>query len=246
MTRETGQMPPVVIILGMHRSGTSCLAGSLEEAGLYLGAVNKLAPHNAKGNQENAEIMKLHESVLTSSGGSWDDPPRTAIWSGSDVARRQAIVASYPSGRPWGFKDPRTLLTLDGWLDALPAAHGVGTFRHPLAVARSLSARNGFSQQKGLGLWLEYNRRLLHYQRRLDIGLVCFDWAVDRYHQALGRFAAALGLAEPAQGFSFLDPALRRHQVPDSAELPDEVEATYRALEEIAAGGEAGRRTAPA
>lgn len=44
-----------VLILGMHRSGTSCLAGSLQEAGLYLGEVNTAAPHNAKGNRESRD-----------------------------------------------------------------------------------------------------------------------------------------------------------------------------------------------
>jgi len=43
-----------VAILGMHRSGTSCLAGSLQELGLYLGEVYDQNPHNPRGNRENA------------------------------------------------------------------------------------------------------------------------------------------------------------------------------------------------
>ena len=42
-----------VAIVGMHRSGTSCLAGCLEDLGLTLGKVNRAAPHNLKGNNEN-------------------------------------------------------------------------------------------------------------------------------------------------------------------------------------------------
>jgi len=47
------QISPPILILGMHRSGTSCLAGCLEEAGLYLGDVNLKAGFNKKGNREN-------------------------------------------------------------------------------------------------------------------------------------------------------------------------------------------------
>ena len=45
-----------IVILGMHRSGTSCLAGCLEELGLHLGTVITSAPHNKKGNRENPEL----------------------------------------------------------------------------------------------------------------------------------------------------------------------------------------------
>ena len=71
----------VVSIVGMHRSGTSCLAGTLEEAGLHLGNVITEAPHNAKGNRENRSIMDLHEELLVHSGGSWDRPPDRLSWS---------------------------------------------------------------------------------------------------------------------------------------------------------------------
>ena len=47
---------PCVIVLGMHRSGTSLLTGSLEAAGLHLGEVNNAARYNPKGNKENESI----------------------------------------------------------------------------------------------------------------------------------------------------------------------------------------------
>ena len=65
-----------VVILGMHRSGTSVLAGSLQEAGLVLGDVVTQAPHNKKGNRENRAIMFMQEDLLQSNGGSWDNPPK--------------------------------------------------------------------------------------------------------------------------------------------------------------------------
>ena len=101
----------VVCILGMHRNGTSCLAGCLEERGLNLGDVVNTAPHNRKGNQENLELRAINDAVLTQSGGAWDNPPE--VLSGDDDLRqrRDRHIAANSSVETWGFKDPRTLLT---------------------------------------------------------------------------------------------------------------------------------------
>lgn len=226
---------PVVLILGMHRSGTSCLAGSLQEAGLYLGEVNTAAPHNAKGNRESRAIMELQDDLLRANGGAWDAPPAQVTWPVEYRERRDALIATYPTNRIWGFKDPRTVLTLEGWLEALPAARFVGTFRHPLAVVASLQARNGFSIEKSLALWEAYNHRLLDARRRLGFPLLCFDWPPERYHQQLQNVASLLGLSAPETGFTFFESALRRNQAaPDDGHLPPAVAALHRALHEAA------------
>lgn len=250
--------PQALLILGMHRSGTSCLAGSLQEAGLYLGEVNIAAPHNAKGNRESRAIMDLQDDLLRANGGDWDAPPHEVIWSVEHRARRDAIIATYPSDRLWGFKDPRTLLTLPGWLEALPSARFVGTFRHPLAVAASLHARNGIAVEKSLTLWETYNRLLLDYQRQFGFPIVSFDWPPERYHQRLLSITTVLNLTVPSTGFAFFESALRknaapkettafsqflaplyallgRKQVRDEAVLPKAVAILYRQLQEIAA-----------
>ena len=225
----------VVIILGMHRSGTSCLTGSLQEGGLYLGEVNTAAPHNAKGNRENRAIMDLQDDILRANGGDWDRPPETVTWQSGHRKRRDEIIATYPTDRVWGFKDPRTLLTLSGWLEVLPQACFVGTFRHPVAVAASLHARNGVALENSLTLWLTYNRLLLDYQRRFDFPLICFDWPLERYQQCLQNIVPILGLTVPTTGFSFFEIALRKNSVPsNSVTLPAPVAALYRELREVA------------
>ncbi|HRY14456.1 MAG TPA: glycosyltransferase, partial [Candidatus Competibacteraceae bacterium] len=224
-----------VLILGMHRSGTSCLAGSLQEAGLYLGEVNTAAPHNAKGNRESRAIMALHDELLQANGGAWDAPPERVVWPADYRARRDAIIAAYPADQIWGFKDPRTLLTLEGWLEVLPAVRCVGTFRHPLAVAASLQARNGFSVEKSLVLWEAYNRLLLRYQRRFGFPILCFDWPPARYQQCLRKITPRLGLTIPETGLTFFETALRRNlATQDDRNLPPSVAALHRALHEAA------------
>ena len=102
----------IVCILGMHRSGTSCLAGSLEEAGLYLGDVITNTPHNLKGTRENRRIFTLHDGILGRCGGTWQHPPERIDWTDSDRAApagRSAIWwISTPSWIPRNSRQPRT------------------------------------------------------------------------------------------------------------------------------------------
>ncbi|WP_146592014.1 sulfotransferase [Puniceibacterium confluentis] len=224
-----------IVILGMHRSGTSCLAGSLQEAGLNLGRVDLKRRTNLKGNRENAQIMELNNAVLEANGAAWDSPPAApCLWSPEHAAQRDSLIADHPASRAWqrawGFKDPRTLLVLEGWLEALPGARRVGTFRHPLRVARSLQERNGFDIDRGLALWMDYNRRLLRATAGDEMPLICFDWPPEQYDAALRALVAQLGLRVPAAGFSFFETALRRNVDDLGADLPAGVQAVYQEL----------------
>ncbi|MFC1575886.1 sulfotransferase family protein [Gemmatimonadota bacterium] len=215
----------------MHRSGTSCLTGSLEQAGLYLGDVNRRARHNAKGNQENRAIMDLNDAVLAANGAAWDRPPKAPpIWSKAHRDRRDRVLASYPADQTIGFKDPRTLFTLEGWLEALPKPHLVGTFRHPLAVAQSLRARNNFSVQQALNLWLAYNRRLLEVGEFQEMPLINFDWPPDQYETAVRAICEKLDLTPPTDGFDFFEPGLLHHKPSQEHSQGHDTREVYDAL----------------
>ncbi len=208
---------PIVCILGMHRSGTSCLAGCLEERGLYLGDVVNSAPHNRKGNKENIELREINDEVLAFNGGSWDRPPERVSWNAALQRRRDRHIASYCAREPWGFKDPRTLLTLPFWLDGDPNMRLVGTFRNPHAVAESLSRRPGLEPQLSpLDLWEIYNLKLLDYARRFVIPLLCFDWPPVVYVRALNEVARDLGLrGDPTAPLHFYDQRLKADYSPE-------------------------------
>ena len=131
----------------MHRSGTSCLSGCLEEHGLVLGDVVNAAPHNLKGNKENIDLRSINDDVLAQSGGAWDKPPETLIWNDSLRQRRDAHMKAYAAFPMWGFKDPRTLLALPFWQEASQNLRFIGTFRHPRDVVHSLLVRRGDGTQ---------------------------------------------------------------------------------------------------
>ena len=224
-------VPAPVAILGMHRSGTSCLAGCLQEAGLFLGDVNTQARYNARGNRENRRIMDLHDAVLAANGGRWDRPVADIGWDADLRARRDELIAGYPAGRAWGFKDPRSLLCLDFWREAIQTLRLVGTFRHPAAVAASLGARAmRVEVDAGLALWHDYNSRLLAVAEQEAVPLVCFDWAPARYRQRLDQIVAGLGLEVPAAGYGFFDEDLRHQPADEAAAVPETAVALHRRL----------------
>lgn len=222
-----------VIILGMHRSGTSCLTGCLEEAGLYLGDVATENPDNAKGNRESERIMALHKAIMSDSWKKWKDEIRGELkWKAKRLAERDAIIAGYPPDRMWGFKDPRTVFTLSGWLDALPEARLVGSIRHPHAVALSLAKRNGFDLARGYDIWLSYNRRLKEICETRDVRLVSFDWPLSFYERVVRALCAELGLSVPDR-FSFIESDLRHNSGDGDAPIPSEVAELYGQLQSM-------------
>ena len=204
----------------MHRSGTSALAGSLEQRGLFLGTVSTENPHNAKGNREDTELRRLNEHVLQSSGGTWSAPPATVEWQAEHLERARLMIAQH-AGRPvWGFKDPRTLLTLDGWVTLVPDLELVGVFRHPSRVARSLATRNGIDREAAVALWGAYNSRLRALLDRRPFPLLCFDDEPFVLERKLAEIARALKLRGEVQGEPFFAPTLRDDQPIEEA-IPD-------------------------
>jgi len=192
-----------IVVLGMHRSGTSTVAGTLGQAGVHLGeTLDSPINLNPRGLHEPPALIFMHEDLLRHNGGSWDAPPREIRWARLHKAVRDLFIESR-SGQPiWGFKEPRTLLVLEGWLEALPDLRAVGVFRHPSAVARSLAGRNGFNIGKGLALWLPYNRRLLAFHAELGFPVLEFTADAARMEPALARMAARIVPgAKPAEPF---------------------------------------------
>jgi hypothetical protein len=227
----------VITVLGMHRSGTSSLVGSLEAAGLPLGEVRaEGGASNAKGHREPGELISLHEDVLITSGGAWHMPPDKVRWTKRQQKRRDEFIASRAGLSLWGWKEPRTLLVIDGWLKVLPQLEMVGTFRHPAAVARSLQRRHGSDTvDPWLQLWLVYDSVLLRLATERGIPLIDFDLPANAYQARLRAIVEELRL--PGGGDEFFDASLRtsQAQAPPDMELPGYIESVYRRLQEIAA-----------
>jgi hypothetical protein len=162
---------PWVLVVGMHRSGTSALTGALGRLGLALPATGDLVAgrYDNPVHFESQALNDLDDAILAALGGSWSAPPPLGPgWETSTAvleASRHAAVAArraFPRPGPVVWKDPRLCLLLPLWRSLLPPPIGtVFLWRSPHAVARSLRARQGFPLSLGLALWERYTRHAL-------------------------------------------------------------------------------------
>ncbi|TDG13012.1 sulfotransferase family protein [Seongchinamella unica] len=220
----------------MHRSGTSCLTGSLQEAGLHMGVIHTWNPHNLKGNRENQQIVDINDRVLAFAGAAWDKPPAADIdWPQGEMESARELFASYADLSPFGFKDPRTLLTLAGWRQLFPHLQYIGIFRHPLAVAQSLANRSGMPIDQGLELWYEYNRRLLRQYREAAFPLLSFDDEQSLFQNKLQQVLGAMGFDATRWQGEFFDENLRSAHRENEGVVPWKVRRLYRKLQRLAA-----------
>ncbi len=225
-----------IFVAGMHRSGTSCLTGIMQNMGIELGEVFTENEHNKKGNRENARINRTNEALLKLEGGAWNNPKSVTQW--NDLARqeRDAIIGDIKSRTSglWGFKDPRALFTLPFWQEAEPEMGFIGTFRHPYRTALSLQTRDGMDINDGMQLWKAYNIKLLELLHQHHFDLVNFDMNQDEYLDdaiaKLERLGVDSGKASEAR--AFFDGSLRNQtrQSTDAANLPADVAAVYAEL----------------
>lgn len=221
----------------MHRSGTSCLTGLLQQQGLVLGKHYQWNRFNQRGNRENQDFLDINSELLTASGGDWRHPPKRLRWDNVLERRALALCANFPADLHWGFKDPRSLLLTEFWDSLLPGLQSVGIFRHPNAVMKSLLQREGsaIDEAEALSLWCHYNRRLVERYRKAPFPLLCFDWDRERFLEATSKAAARLGLSAELSAQSFYDGALIHYQAMGEQGLRGEALKLYRELGEASA-----------
>ena len=233
-----------VVVLGMHRSGTSAVAGLLHHAGLNVGAADDLIEANEgnpKGHYELRPMMELNDTILKQWGGTWDNPPAFPDnWQNSELALDQiasirALIAEYQL-HDWVIKDPRIAVLLPLWSAALgdDAAY-VAMYRHPREVALSLEARDSMPIAVGMSLWWEYNYAMIHHLDGYRTYLLPYHHLVTSPVQSsvfltkfLNSWRPALDLHSVEQAASFIEPTLWRNQS-DEGDI-DGVNALYSFL----------------
>ncbi|MCB1705773.1 MAG: hypothetical protein KDI17_12975 [Halioglobus sp.] len=220
----------VIAILGMHRSGTSCLTGSLQNSGLFLGECHTWNKHNERGNRENQKFVDLHEAILAANGGAWDAPPATAIWNDEHIAWGRELLVAHAGEPNFGFKDPRGLLVIDGWKSLYPDIEFIGIFRHPNAVAKSLGKRSSKTREESLNLWYTYNSILYREYRKKPFPLLCFDDDEAVLDEKIVRAASQMGLSRPHAEEKFYTSELRHNDGSGAEALPWKIRRLYRKL----------------
>lgn len=162
---------PILIVTGMHRSGTSLMASLLQAAGLNIGQdLLEANEGNPVGYFENVDFLNFHETVLDASGLNrygWstspiDEPPAYYFDQARDLIARNASKTG-----AWGWKEPRTVLFLNFWRRLLPEAKYVFTYRAPWEVLDSLYRRGDpifhHHPEFALKVWMSYNQVILDF-----------------------------------------------------------------------------------
>ncbi len=185
----------IICVLGMHRSGTSCLAGAIQEAGFRSPNVMTWNQDNLQGNRESLEIIQLNERLLRYNDLSWNKiQSQKLTWTSKlEMNRDRLIQRRFDIANIWSFKDPRTVLTLPFWKNNEHVFIPVGTFRHPMKTAISLYVRNDISISNGLELWYNYNKKIFEYHEQEPFPLICFDSNTSDYLDQLDLLLNYLG-----------------------------------------------------
>lgn len=172
-----------IIIIGMHRSGTSFLSRVVEQSGVFMGKAKD--PNN-----ESFAFLNSNKDCLKKSNFSWYKPGVPQQWI-TDERLSQVVLGHFGLyffdqeninevlQAPWGWKDPRTTLTLEMWLSFFPNAKVIHIHRNPYRVADSLRSRNSQLPREspyfvpeldklngGLNLWVEYAKIALEHEKK--------------------------------------------------------------------------------
>ncbi len=145
-----------VIIMGMHRSGTTMLASLLEQLGLFIGA-------KKQENDESLFFFKLNDWLLRQANATWDNPHNFTFINPVFKERVIRVLMQHLKGMrrleylgfgkfmrygdirhidfPWGWKDPRNTFTIDVWKDIFPHPKLLHIYRNPIDVANSARKR---------------------------------------------------------------------------------------------------------
>lgn len=248
----------ILLILGMHRSGTSALAGTCRLLGADLGDHMMAAGNdNVMGFWEHGDIVRIHDELLERLGFSWDDvralPEK---WWTYEVIRPQREALLEVLNRDFSdstlgcVKDPRLCRLLPLWKDMLQElgwkpCYLIAT-RDPAEIYVSLKERNGFAAEKSALLTLRYLLDAEAASRGgprafVDYAAVLADWRA-----VLKPAWARLGLAWPvrdaeldAQAARFIHKELRHSSAANSlppGELRRLSTTAYKALMEAAMG----------
>jgi hypothetical protein len=252
-----------ILILGMHRSGTSALARIVNLLGAAV-PKDLLSPneHNPRGYWESRQLYESHNDLLASAGSCWHDYQRLDLDRMETEAKRQghrqrikdAISQKFGDAPLFVLKDPRIcrfvplILSILDELNVRPVA--VLPVRNPLEVASSLRERDGLTQPKSLLSWLRHVLDAEHYSRAIPRFFLRYEDLLLDWRTCLGRAAKGTGLAWPRWSSEseqaidqFLTTNLRRQRAStEQLEVHPEVgcwiKDTYAIVSSVAENGE--------
>jgi hypothetical protein len=250
---DSSREATLVVVLGMHRSGTSVITRAMETMGAAFG--DNLMPAvpgvNDKGFFEDLDIYAINQEILSLGGADWHslapiDFDRIDEASLLTIRERAInLLKKKCENKIFALKDPRISRLLPFWK---PVFDSLGVcvvyalaIRNPMSVERSLGKRNNFSPEKSFLLWLMHTLLPIEDTKGMRRVLVNYDKLMEDPRGELTRMSAQIGLPLDSSRVTafeeeFLDGNLR-HTRFESSELSNansaeqHVKALFGALE---------------
>ena len=229
-----------ILVVGMHRSGTSATTRILNLLGCDLPrALVEANPTNPAGHWEPAAVTALNDEILASAGTTWDSwETFNPTWYLSPVAdgfrrRAQSVLASEcGDSRLFVLKDPRICRLLPFWIEALQVFGAVpfivSPIRNPLDVATSLNVRDGIDHSIGLLMWLRHVLDSELASRGHKRAYLRYEHLLSRERTIAGDLQDRLGVFWPKDSTDtnldidhFLSSELHHHRSDDVALVGD-------------------------
>lgn len=251
-----------ILVLGMHRSGTSAIAGAITALGA-AGPKITAGPDdwNAQGYFESPRLFTALDAMLASAGSRWDDWRQLdPQWLGSEpaVPHRQTIktllIEEFGNADLIMVKDPRICRCVPFMASILAALNfspvAVLPVRNPIEVACSLQRRDKFALSKSMLLWLRHVLDAEFHSRHMPRCLLSYEGFLADWRSHADRAAATMGVRWPDRSDRsddkidrFLAVELRHERaslddIKNHPKVPPLVCETYDILTAIIANGE--------
>lgn len=228
-----------LLVLGMHRSGTSALAETLIRLGAR-GPTNPLPSNkwNERGYGESAEVMRANEQILAGFSSSWRDWSRIVdLGAPSDQGGeivdliREVVRKEYGDAQLFVVKDPRICRLLPLWVRALKEERVeikiLISLRQPEDVANSLRKRDEMGLMWGRLLWLRHVLDAERESRGLPRSFLNYEDLLENWHKEIDRITRELGISWPIDEKTMqlnmenlIDSALRNHNLESLEDAP--------------------------
>ena len=226
-----------ILVLGMHRSGTSALTRTLSLLGVDL--PNNLMPavqgNNDTGFWESLDIYHLNDDLLRATGSHWTDwnrfQPENLSHAETTLFKARAyniLQTNFGESQLFILKDPRICRLLPFWLnvfaDLAIQPLCVLPIRHPMEVAASIKRRDGINNYLCQALWLRHVLDAEKGSRNLRRTFCTYDELIIDWQSTLDRISKQLGVNWPINSHDaakeineFLQPRLRHYSMNDES-----------------------------
>lgn len=224
-----------ILVLGMHRSGTSALTGVLQYLNVDLGSeLLEGSQENEKGFFENLHLMLFNDKILNKTNSSWDDVffdydiQQNLITKDDTAELKSILLREFSSSKLFAIKDPRICYLFPLYEQVLKELQidikVLLPYRNPVEVAQSLEKRNGFSIEKSIALWFNHfleaelgSRTYPRYFLKFDTLLSETEQVIKQIDRFLDTNLYEKYINNKTEIDSFLEPSLKHNNLEDLA-----------------------------